>query len=121
MPIALSPSNIPDAVCAVQAVMRRYASVHAAMSAASWSDTERQLRHSLPGSLPASAAAAQQCMQQQVHWAADGCMSVLAFVGPEYELYGVFDAATSKDAAVKISHRLSVWVKSQQAELFMPL
>ena len=122
MLISSSASNTTATFWAVQAVMQRYASVHAAMSATGWSDTEHQLRRSQAGATSASAATAyQQPMQQQIHWAADGRMSVLAFAGPEYELYAVFDAATSKDAAVKISHRLSVWIKSQQAELFMPL
>lgn len=60
-------------------------------------------------------------MKQQVQWAFGGRMSALAFVGPEYELYALFDAMTDKGDAMRICHRLSVWVKGQQADLFMPL
>ena len=59
-------------------------------------------------------------LQQQVHWCTDGSLATLAYAGPEYELYALFDAMTDKLSASQICQRLSVWIKGQQADLFMP-
>lgn len=47
-------------------------------------------------------------------------MSILALVSPEYELYSLFDALTDKDTAMRLCHKLSVYIKAQQADMFMP-
>ena len=47
--------------------------------------------------------------------------AALAYVSAEYELYALFDAAAQKQVIVHICQRLCSWVKSQQAELFVPL
>ncbi|KAL0025925.1 hypothetical protein WJX77_003954 [Trebouxia sp. C0004] len=105
-----------------QAAMQRYAFVHTVMSGAKLPDSFKQ-QTGLPSAVGYSNTSMpyQQTVKQQVHWAFDGRISVLAFVGPEYELYALFDAMTAKDTAMRICHRLSVWIKGQQADLFMPL
>ncbi len=104
----------------LQAAMQRYAIVHAAMT--------QKAGPSSSGSKNGSVATAsygtllpQQSLQQQVHWRSDGSMSALAYAGPEYELYALFDAMTDKDTATRTCQRLSVWIKGQQSDLFMPL
>lgn len=104
----------------VQAAMQRYAIVHAAMTqkaGLSRSGSRAGLAANASyGNLPP-----QQSLQQQVHWRSDGSMSALAYAGPEYELYALFDAMTDKDTATRTCQRLSVWIKGQQSDLFMPL
>ncbi len=46
---------------------------------------------------------------------------VLAYAGPEYEVFAYFDALAELDAAAAICQRLCAWVKAQQADLFVPL
>ncbi len=103
-----------------QAAMQRYAIVHAAMTqkagSGSSSSTKGSAATASYGGLPP-----QQSLQQQVHWRSDGSMSALAYAGPEYELYALFDAMTDKDTATRTCQRLSVWIKGQQSDLFMPL
>ncbi|DBB05236.1 TPA: hypothetical protein ACH3X3_010475 [Trebouxia sp. C0006] len=102
------------------AAMQRYAIVHAAMTQKAGSGSSSSKKGSAAtasyGGLPP-----QQSLQQQVHWRSDGSMSALAYAGPEYELYALFDAMTDKDTATRTCQRLSVWIKGQQSDLFMPL
>ena len=102
--------------------MQRYASVHTAMSGTKMPESHKQ-QTGLPSAADSSNTTVRHhhLLKQQVHWVFDGCISVLALVGPEYELYALFDALTDKDTAMSICHRLSVWIKGQQADLFMPL
>ena len=100
----------------LQAAMQRYAVVHAAMfprpghSVSSKQGSLSQIP-STQSLLP---------LQQQVHWCTDGSLATLAYAGPEYELYALFDVMTDKVSATQICQRLSVWIKGQQADLFMP-
>ena len=96
--------------------MHQYARVHAAMT-----QKHGRPQHASATYVSSSNSMPQQMLQQQVHWSADGRMSVLAYAGPEYELYALFDAMTDKETATRTCHRLSVWIKGQQADLFMPL
>ncbi|KAL0035669.1 hypothetical protein WJX79_007044 [Trebouxia sp. C0005] len=102
------------------AAMQRYAIVHAAMTqkaGLSRSGSRAGVAvNAFDGSLPS-----QQSLRQQVHWRSDGSMTALAYAGPEYELYALFDAMTDKDTATRTCQRLSVWIKGQQSDLFMPL
>ena len=101
----------------LQAAMQRYAMVHAAMfhrPAHSVSSNQRSLTPVL-----SSQSVQAVPLQQQVHWCTDGSLATLAYAGPEYELYALFDVMTEKLMATQICHRLSVWVKGQQADLFM--
>lgn len=101
--------------------MQRYATIHTAMFGVRLPGPERQQSSASPGSEPVSTSVSpRKPMKQQVHWAFDGHISVLAFVGPEYELYALFDTMTDKESAMRICHRLSVWIKAQQADFFMP-
>ncbi|KAL3136443.1 hypothetical protein ABBQ38_005698 [Trebouxia sp. C0009 RCD-2024] len=100
-----------------QAAMQRYAVVHDAMfhrPARSVSSNQRSL-----SPIPPSQSLQAAPLQQQVHWCTDGSLATLAYAGPEYELYALFDAMTEKLMATQICHRLSVWIKGQQADLFM--
>ena len=97
--------------------MQRYALVQAAMFS-----RHRRSVSSRQGSLPhnpSSQSLPAPPLQQQVHWCSDGSLATLAYAGPEYELYALFDAMTDKPSATQICQRLSVWIKGQQAELFM--
>ncbi len=111
---------VMSALPVAQVAMQRYATVHAAMTqkAGNAASSSKQ-----PSSTSASysSATSQQSLQQQVHWSSDGSMSALAYAGPEYELYALFDAMTDKETATRTCNRLSVWIKGQQADLFMPL
>lgn len=99
----------------LQAAMQRYATVHAAMfPGGSVSYNQRSL-----STIPSSQSLPAPSLQQQVHWCADGSLATLAYAGPEYELYALFDTMTEKVVATQICHRLSVWIKGQQADLFM--
>ena len=98
--------------------MHRYAMVHAAM----FHNAGRSARlRQASSSASASHTVPVPALQQQVHWCTDGILATLAYAGPEYELYALFDAMTDKESATKMCHRLSVWIKGQQADLFMPL
>lgn len=46
---------------------------------------------------------------------------VLAYAGPEYEVFALFDALAELDAAAAVCQRLCAWIKAQQADLFVPL
>ena len=48
-------------------------------------------------------------------------VQVLAYAGPEYEVFALFDALAELDAAAAVCQRLCAWVKAQQADLFVPL
>ena len=96
--------------------MQRYAVVQTAMTQKPGRDAAAAKANTVQ-QLPMS----QQTLQQQVHWTMDDRMSALAYAGPEYELYALFDAMTDKQTATTICHRLSVWIKGQQPDLFMPL
>lgn len=99
--------------------MQQYATVYAAMfSQTGQQSSAHQTLSSRSSSLHSQYT---QSLRQQVHWRSDGIMATLAYASPEYELYALFDAMTSKELATKICHRLSVWIKGQQADLFMPL
>ena len=100
--------------------MQKYAMVHAAMTQKSGVSASKA-KQAATSSSPYSNPVHQQALQQQVHWCSDGSMSALAYAGPEYELYALFDAMTDKETATRTCHRLSVWIKGQQADLFMPL
>lgn len=98
--------------------MQRYAMVQAAMfhkHSRSTNSHQGPLSQSLPSHSPPA-----RPLQQQVHWCTDGSLATLAYAGPEYELYALFDAMTDKPTATQICQRLSVWIKGQQADLFMP-
>ena len=43
---------------------------------------------------------------------------LLAYVGAEYEIYAAFHCLMDKAAAARTCHRLCVWLKSQQNDLF---
>lgn len=98
--------------------MQRYAVVQAALF-----HRHGHLASSHQGSLPqnpSSHSLPTPLLQQQVHWRTDGSLATLAYAGPEYELYALFDAMTDKASATQICQRLSVWIKGQQADLFLP-
>ena len=99
--------------------MARYATVHAAMFHRL--DPAVRLRSATQSSVSYSQAQLQPQLQQQVHWCTDGSLVALAYAGPEYELYALFDSMVDKETATKMCHRLSVWIKGQQTDLFMPL
>ena len=99
--------------------MQRYATVHAAMFHRSGHATGS--RQASAGPTSTSHLSAAPSLQQQVHWCSDDSWATLAYAGPEYELYALFDVMTDKDSATQICHRLSVWIKGQQADMFMPL
>ena len=98
--------------------MQRYAVVQAAMF-----HRHGRSASSHQGSLPQNLSSYRlpaPPLQQQVHWCRGGSLTTLAYAGPEYELYALFDAMTDKPSATQICQRLSVWIKAQQADLFMP-
>ena len=111
---------VSSVMAMLQAAMQRYAIIHAAMTQKAGPSSSSSRKGSAAtasyGSLPP-----QQSLQQQVHWRSDGSMSALAYAGPEYELYALFDAMTDKDTATRTCQKLSVWIKGQQSDLFMPL
>ena len=110
-------SNADKFALLLQVALQRYATVHTAM-------TQRLKPHAsaaATASATSSSPKPQQTLQQQVHWSADGRLTALAYAGPEYELYALFDAMTDKETATRTCHRLSVWIKGQQPSLFMPL
>lgn len=47
--------------------------------------------------------------------------SVLAYASVEYEMYAICDPLASKPEVVQICQRLCAWVKSKQADLFVPV
>ena len=96
--------------------MQRYAVVQTAMTQKPGRDAAAARANALQ-----QLSLSQQTLQQQVHWNLDGKLSALAYAGPEYELYALFDAMTDKQTATTTCHRLSVWIKGQQPDLFMPL
>jgi hypothetical protein len=57
----------------------------------------------------------------RVHFRRNDRQTCLAYVSPEYEIYATFDPLVDKEAATGICNRLAVWVKQQQADLFVPL
>ena len=55
----------------------------------------------------------------RVHWCQGSSLTSLAFTGPEYRLYALFDPLTDQQTATVICQKISAWVKSHQAQLFV--
>ena len=55
----------------------------------------------------------------RLHWCQGCSLTSLAFTGPEYRLYALFDALTDQETATLICQRVAAWVKAQQAQLFV--
>lgn len=58
---------------------------------------------------------------QRIRYEQNQICTILGFAGAEFELYAVFDALTEKRKALEICQRLSVWVKANQAAMFVSL
>ena len=92
----------------VQAVMPAYARMHTAMAPSGITTID-------PGGGPAPAA------RQRVHWTQDETCTLLGYASAEYELYTVFDPLVERATAVAMCQRLVAWLKTQHAQLFIPL
>ena len=57
----------------------------------------------------------------KVHWAQGSQLTSLAFIGAQYRMYALFDALVTHQTATIICQRISAWIKSQQALLFVPV
>ena len=58
---------------------------------------------------------------QRVHYCRDASAVLLAIAGSDYVTYAVFEPTVERAAALSACSRLSTWLRSRQADLFMPL
>ena len=58
---------------------------------------------------------------QRVHYSRDAVATVLAYAGPEFVIYAVLRPDLQKAAALDPTNRLVTWLRSHQADLFVPV
>ena len=92
-----------------------YNRMHASMSNADASVPTA----STSGSSSSSSSNAERPLK--VHWAQGSQLTSLAFIGAQYRMYALFDALVTHQTATIICQRISAWIKSQQALLFVPV
>ena len=93
-----------------------YNRVHASMSNA---DASVPTASTSGSSSSSSSSNAERPLK--VHWAQGSQLTSLAFIGAQYRLYALFDALVTHQTATIICQRISAWIKSQQALLFVPV
>ena len=92
-----------------------YKRVHASMSSADASTSSTSASSNSAG----SSSSPERPLK--VHWAQGSQLTSLAFIGAQYRLYALFDALVTHQTATIICQRISAWIKSQQALLFVPV
>lgn len=61
-----------------------------------------------------------QAPLQRMHYSRGPTRVALAVTGPELVTYALFEPSTELSAAVDATQRLCTWLRSRQADLFMP-
>ena len=59
--------------------------------------------------------------QQRLHYERNCSRVILAYAGPEFVIYALYRPDTERVAALDASSRLATWLRSRQADLFIPM